>query len=302
MNKGNTGIFYGAGAYLLWGLLPIFWKALHHVPALEILAHRMVWSLVFVVALLALQGHWRWLGATFRNWRVLLTFTLSALLLSLNWFIYIWAVNAGYIVETSLGYFINPLVNVLLGTLFLKERLRPWQAAAIAVALVGVLYLTLHYGALPWIALTLAGSFGVYGLLRKTAPLSSLEGLTLETLLLFVPALAYLLWLAGAGRGVFGHTDLSTMLLLAGSGVATALPLLLFASGARRVTLTLMGILQYIAPTMQFLIGVFVYHESLSSERLIGFSLIWLALAIYTLEGLLRSGRAARLRAIAPKT
>jgi chloramphenicol-sensitive protein RarD len=301
MNKGTTGVFYGAGAYLLWGLLPIFWKALHHVPALEILAHRMVWSLVFVVVLLALQGHWRWLVPTFRNRRILLTFTISALLLSLNWFMYIWAVNSGHIVETSLGYFINPLVNVLLGTLFLKERLRPWQAAAILVALLGVLYLTLRYGALPWIALTLAVSFGVYGLLRKTAPLSSLEGLTLETLLLFVPALLYLLSLAFTGRGAFGHTDLATMLLLAGGGIATALPLLLFAAGARRVTLTLMGILQYIAPTMQFLIGVFVYHEALSRDRLIGFCLIWLALAIYSLEGLLRTGRAARLRAIAPK-
>ena len=297
----NKGIFYGVGAYLLWGLLPIFWKSLHHVPALEILAHRMVWSLAFVVILLAAQGHWRWLMPVLRNGRVLLTFTVSALLLSLNWFIYIWAVNAGHIVETSLGYFINPLLNVLLGMLFLKERLRPGQLAAIIVAVIGVLYLTLHYGSLPWIALTLAGSFGIYGLLRKTAALNSLEGLTLETLVLFPPALAYLVYLELVGSAAFGHISLATTFLLIAGGIATALPLLLFASGARRVTLTLMGILQYIAPTMQFLIGVFLYHEPLDRYRLIGFSLIWLALAIYSLEGVLRSGRAARLRAVAPK-
>lgn len=298
----NKGIFYGVGAYLLWGLLPIFWKSLHDVPALEILSHRMVWSLAFVVVLLAVQGHWRWLVPVLKNGRVLLTFTISALLLSLNWFIYIWAVNAGYIVETSLGYFINPLVNVLLGTLFLKERLRAGQLAAIVVAVIGVLYLTLHYGSLPWIALTLAASFGVYGLLRKTAALNSLEGLTLETLLLFPPALAYLIYLEWVGTAAFGHISLTTTLLLVCGGVATALPLLLFASGARRVTLTLMGILQYIAPTMQLLIGVFLYHELLERERLIGFSLIWLALAIYSLEGILRSGRAAHLRAVASKS
>ncbi|HEX6289520.1 MAG TPA: EamA family transporter RarD [Herpetosiphonaceae bacterium] len=298
----NKGVLYAAGAYILWGLLPIFWKALHHVPALEILAHRMVWSLVFVLALLAVQGHWAWLGVVFQNASVLLAFTTTAVLLSLNWFIYIWAVNAGYIVETSLGYFINPLVNVLLGTLFLKERLRRWQAVAIAVAVSGVLYLTVQYGALPWIALTLAGSFGIYGLLRKTASLNSLEGLTLETLLLFPPALAYLIYLEWAGRGAFAHTDLTTSLLLVASGVATALPLLLFASGARRITLTLTGILQYIAPTMQLLIGVLIYGESLSGDRLIGFCLIWLALAIYSVEGLLRSGRSARLHTIAQKS
>ena len=297
----NKGVFYGVGAYLLWGLLPIFWKSLHDVPALEILAHRMVWSLAFVVVLLAAQGHWRWLMPVLRNGRVLLTFTVSALLLSLNWFIYIWAVNAGYIVETSLGYFINPLLNVLLGTLFLKERLRLGQLAAIVVAVIGVLYLTLQYGSLPWIALTLAGSFGVYGLLRKTATLNSLEGLTLETLVLFPPALAYLVYLELVGSAAFGHVSLTTTLLLIFGGVATALPLLLFASGARRITLTLMGILQYIAPTMQFLIGVFLYHEPLDRYRLIGFSLIWLALVIYSLEGVLRSGRAARLRAVTPK-
>ncbi len=292
----NKGILYAACAYVLWGLLPIYWKALQHVPALEILAHRMVWSLAVVLLLLAYRGRWRWLGVVARDGRVVLTFLTTALLLTLNWFVYIWAVNAGYIVESSLGYFINPLVNVLLGVLFLRERLRPWQGVAIGAALGGVLYLTFDYGRLPWIALALAGSFGLYGLLRKTAALNSLEGLTLETLLLFLPALAYLLYLEAIGSAALGHADAATTALLVCSGMATAAPLLLFAAGARRITLTSLGILQYVAPTLQFLLGVLVYGEPLSSARLFGFCLIWIALLIYTAEGVLRSGRAARLR------
>ena len=290
------GIVYAAGAYILWGLLPLFWKALQGVPALEILAHRVVWCLVVVLLLLAAQRHWRWLSVILRNGHIMLTFTASALLLTANWFVYIWAVNAGHIVEASLGYFINPLVNVVLGVLFLKERLRFWQGVAVAMALCGVLYLTLSYGVVPWIALTLAGSFGIYGLLRKTASLNSLEGLTLETLLLFLPALGYLLYLEWIGTAAFGHTGALTAVLLVCSGVATALPLLLFAAAARRITLTSLGILQYIAPTLQFLLGVLVYHEPLSRARLIGFCLVWLALGLYTMEGMLRGGREAQLQ------
>lgn len=297
----RKGIVYAGGAYVLWGLLPLYWKALQGVPALEILAHRMVWSLVVVLALLAVQRHWRWLWPALSNGRVLLTFLASALLLSVNWFVYIWAVNAGHVVEASLGYFINPLVNVLLGVLFLRERLRLWQGVAIALALGGVLYLTISVGALPWIALTLAGSFGFYGLIRKTATLNSLEGLTLETLLLFVPALVYLLALQSRGQGAFGHTDVFTTLLLIVSGVATATPLLLFAAGARQITLTTLGLLQYIAPTLQFLIGVLVYNEPLTTARLIGFALIWGALLVYTLESVLQGAGAARRRAVVPE-
>lgn len=297
----NKGIFYAAGSYVLWGLLPIFWKALQHVPALEILAHRMVWSLAVVLLLVALQRHWRWLNAAFRSRRTLLTFMSTALLLSVNWFVYIWAVNTGHIVESSLGYFINPLMNVLLGIVFLKERLRLWQGAAIAVALSGVLYLTFNYGQLPWIALTLAVSFGLYGLLRKTAALNSLEGLTLETILLFPPALAYLLYLQWIGSAALGNTDAITAILLVGGGIATAAPLLLFAAGARRITLTSLGILQYIAPTLQFLIGVFLYDEPLTGARLIGFCLIWIALLLYTAEGVLHNGKAVRWRTAASK-
>lgn len=297
----NKGIVNAAGAYVLWGLLPLFWKALDTLPALEILAHRIVWSLCFVILLLAYQRHWGWLRGALRNRRVLLVFLLSALFLTVNWFVYIWGVNSGHVVETSLGYFINPLVNVLLGVLFLKERLRLWQGIAIALALAGVLYLTINYGALPWIALTLAGSFGLYGLLRKTAPLSSLEGLTLETAMLFLPAAGYLFYLQLVGRGALGDVGGESTLLLLVSGVVTATPLLLFAAAARRITLTLLGIMQYIAPTIQFLLGVLVYHEPVSGARLIGFGLIWLALAIYTTEALLHGTRGARLEPVTPE-
>jgi chloramphenicol-sensitive protein RarD len=293
----NKGIIYGLGAYIIWGFLPLFWKALQEVPAIEILSHRMVWSLVFVLILLLLQNKWQWVVTAVRSPRILLTFFTTACILALNWFVYIWAVNAGYIVETSLGYFINPLVNVLLGVIFLSERLRPGQAAAIMLALSGVLYLTYSYGALPWISLTLAFSFGFYGLLRKTASLNSLEGLSLETALLFLPALAYLLYVGVTGQGAFlAYARPATNLLLPLAGVATAMPLLLFAGAARRVTLTTLGILQYTAPTIQFLIGVLVYGESFSRDRMIGFSLIWLALLIYSLEGVVSGRRAVQGR------
>jgi chloramphenicol-sensitive protein RarD len=293
----NKGLLYGAGAYAIWGLLPIYWKALHNVPAVEILSHRIVWALVVAVALVALRrGGWGWLGPALRSPRVLGTFALSAVLLSVNWGIYIWAVNAGHVVETSLGYFINPLVNVLLGVLFLHERLRIGQGVAVAVALAGVLYLTVQLGSPPWIALSLAGSFGLYGLLRKTAALGSLEGLTLETLLMTAPALLYLLWIELRGTGAFLYDGPVTSLLLVGAGAVTALPLLLFASGARRLTLTTMGILQYIAPTLQFILGITLFAEPLTPQRLIGFALVWAALAIYTLEGVSGASRRRELR------
>jgi chloramphenicol-sensitive protein RarD len=291
----KKGMLYALGAYIAWGFLPVFWKSLHEVPAPEILAHRVAWGLVVGVVLASYRIGWGWLGAVLHSRRTLLAFVASASLLSLNWFIYIWAVNAGHIVETSLGYFINPLVNVLLGMLFLRERLRGGQRLAIGVALGGVLYLTFLYGALPWIALALAFSFGCYALLRKMAALESLEGFTLETLLLFPIALAYLLYREVTGGAAFVHAGLSTTLLLACAGLVTAGPLLLFAAGARRISMTTLGILQYIAPSIQLMLGVLVYGESLSAARLVGFCLIWLALAIYTLEGLLFNSGAARL-------
>ena len=290
----KSGVLAAVVAYTLWGILPVYWKALQAVPALEILAHRTVWSLVFVLLLLALRRQWNWVRQARKRPRMLLVFGLTTCLLGANWFTYIWAVNSGHVVDSSLGYFINPLLSVLLGVLFLKERLRPWQGVAIGFALAGVVFLTVAYGAFPWIALTLAGTFGFYGLLRKTAPLGSLEGLTLETALLSIPTVAYLLTLESAGSGAFGHAGLPTSLLLVGAGVVTAFPLLMFAYAARSVSLATVGILQYIAPTLQFLLGVLVYDEPFSPARLIGFAAIWVALAMYSTEGLLQGhGRGA---------
>jgi chloramphenicol-sensitive protein RarD len=258
----------------------------------------MTWSLLFVLLLLIMRRRWAWLKTAVHTPRTLVLFTASALLLSVNWFVYIWGVNAGFIVETSLGYFINPLVSVLMGVFFLGERLRKGQWGAIALAAVGVIYLTVRYGALPWIALTLATTFALYGLIRKTAPLGSLEGLSLETALMFLPALGYLIYLESQGTAAFGHVDGQTTLLLGLAGVATAVPLLFFAAGARRIKLATIGILQYIAPTLQFLIGVLVYHESFSVDRLVGFSLIWLALVIYSAENIWFSRQQPRLRPV----
>ena len=292
----RKGMSYAAVSYVIWGLLPLFWHALKNVPATEILAHRIVWALVVTLLLTAVTGRMPALGAALHNRRVLLTFTLSAVLLTANWFIYIWAVNAGYVVETSLGYFINPLVNVVFGMLFLRERLRPGQMVALGVAFAGVLYLSILYGSPPWIALALAVSFGCYGLLRKTASLGSLEGLTLETIIAALPALVYLLFIGTSGGGAFIRAGLSTTLLLAISGIVTAVPLLLFASGARQITMVLLGILQYIAPTIQFILGITVFGETVTPQRMIGFGLVWLALAIYSLEGGVISRQKARAR------
>lgn len=282
----NKGVLYGILAYGLWGVLPVYWKLIQTVPALEIIAHRMVWSFVFVAAVMTVTRRWQGLRRSLSRRRVAV-YALTAVLLSINWLTYVWAVNHGYIVESSLGYFINPLVNVLLGVVFLRERLRTGQWAAVGLAALGVGYLTVRYGALPWIALTLAFSFALYGLIKKTASLDSIPGFTLETGLMFLPALGYLLYLDLQGRAAFGHLPLPTTLLLAFSGVVTGLPLLLFGSAARRIPLSLLGFLQYLAPTLQFLIGVLVYGEDFSSHRVIGFSLIWLALALYSLEGAL---------------
>lgn len=289
----NKGIIYGLTAYGLWGFLPIYWKFLQGVPATEILAHRMAWSLVFVAALLAVRQRWAWVKPAVQNRRTVLIYLFASLFLALNWGVYIWAVNNDFIIETSLGYFINPLINVLFGFLFFGERLRPGQLAAVAVAACGVLYLTISYGSLPWIALTLAFSFGIYGVLKKKAPLNSLEGFSLETALLFLPAVGYLLYLEFQGVGSFGHATFSTNTLLALTGIATAVPLLFFAAAARRATLTALGIMQYIAPTIQFLLGVFVYAEPFNQRQLIGFVLIWAALFIYTAESFIHNRQPA---------
>jgi chloramphenicol-sensitive protein RarD len=293
----RNGTLAALPAYTLWGILPIYWKLVERAPASEILSHRAVWALVIVVILLSVQRQWGWVGRIARKPAILLPFITTTLLLAANWFIYLWANNNGHIVEVSLGYFINPLFSVLLGVLFLRERMRPGQWAAIGLAFAGVIYLTISYGHLPWIALSLALTFGFYGLMRKTAPLGSVEGLTIETGLMFLPALIYLGYLAAHGTGTFGSAGLPTSLLLAGAGLATAIPLILFAKGARAVPLSTLGVLQYIAPTLQFLVGVVIFREGFSQSQTIGFTIVWTALLLYWLEGLV-----TRRRQVAPAT
>jgi chloramphenicol-sensitive protein RarD len=263
------------------------------MPALEVVLHRSVWSLVFLLAVLAWQGRWEWLRELVRQPRRLGKFTLSALLLSGNWLVYVYAVQTGQVVEASLGYFINPLVSVMLGVLVLRERLRPVQWAAVALAAGGVCWLTWQTGRLPWIALVLAASFGLYGLMRKTASLGALEGLAIETLLLapvVVPALAWWTWSHG---GALAQGDLALDGWLLFSGPLTAVPLLLFAAGARRLPLSTVGLLQYLAPTIQLLLGVWAFHEPFGASRLVGFAFIWSALALISAEAL-REGQRRR--------
>ena len=266
-------------------MFPVYFKALQAVPPLEMMAHRIAWSLGFVALVLAARHRWAWLGPALADRRLLLGCAASAGLIALNWFLYIWAVVNARVVEASLGYFINPLVNVLLGAVVLKETLRRGQWLAVAVAGAGVTWLTWLAGALPWIALALAGTFGLYGLLRKTAPLGALEGLAMETLLLGPLAIAGLAWLAWQGQSAFVAAPGWTQALVVASGPITAIPLLLFAAGARRIPLSLLGILQYIGPTLQLLVGVWLFGEPFEAARLAGFALIWAALALYSAEG-----------------
>jgi chloramphenicol-sensitive protein RarD len=284
----STGILSATLAFLCWGLFPLYFHALGTIPPTQILAHRMLWSLLFLLIVLLVRRQWGWLQLV-RQPRVFFSFVASALLLSVNWLIYIWAVNNGHVLESSLGYFINPLVNIMLGYLLLKERLRPAQWMAIGVAALGVAWLAWQAGTVPWIALSLALSFGGYGLLRKTAALGALEGLSFETMVLFPLAAGYVIWLTMHGQNAFINTDSDGMrLLLIAAGPITAIPLLLFASGARRIPLSVLGLLQYLSPTLQFLLGVWLFHEAFSADRLIGFALIWIALALFAIEGLLR--------------
>jgi chloramphenicol-sensitive protein RarD len=287
----NKGIIPAASAYILWGFLPLYFKFVHDVPALETVAHRVIWSVLLLVAILALRRNFGAFRASL-NRRTVLIFSASAALLAVNWLVYVYAVTSGFVVETSLGYFINPLVNVLLGTIIFHERLRLTQWIPIGLAALGVAYLTFSLGSLPWIALALAFTFGLYGLVKKVAPLGSLYGLTLETSLLFIPASAYLIYDEITGAAYFGHAGIATTALLLLLGAVTAVPLLLFARGARQVPMTTLGLLQYIAPTLQFLTGVFLYGEPVTTERLVGFGIIWTALAIYSVESILNYRRA----------
>jgi chloramphenicol-sensitive protein RarD len=281
----NKGILYALGAYIMWGLFPIYWKWLQAVPALQVIGHRIVWSFVLLVVVIIGTRQWKKFRATL-TLRILGIYFVAGLLLSVNWLIYVWGVNSGHIVETSLGYFINPLLSVLLGMIFLGERLRPAQWFAIGLAAFGVIYLTWTHGSLPWIALSLAFTFGFYGLVKKVAPLGSLYGLTLETGLMFLPALGYLIFAESTGQAAFGHIGNVSILLLVGAGVVTTIPLLMFASAARRIPLTMIGVMQYIAPTLQFLLGVLIYKEQFATSKLIGFGMVWIALIVFWTEGL----------------
>lgn len=282
----KKGVFYALGAYTLWGLFPIYWKWLQDVPAIQVIGHRIGWSFIMLMMVILATGQWKKIRLVLTR-RVLGIYLISGLLLSANWLIYVWGVNAGHIVDASLGYFINPLFSVLLGVIFLRERLRLSQWIPIGLAAIGVIYLTWMYGSLPWIALSLAFTFGLYGLVKKAAPLGSLYGLTLETGLVFLPAFGYLIFAESTGQGAFGHSGSISALLMVGSGVVTIVPLLMFASAARRIPLTMVGIMQYVAPTLQFLIGVLIYKEPFTSSRLIGFSMVWLALIIFWVEGVI---------------
>ena len=251
----------------------------------------MVWSFLLVLLVVWAGKDWWTIIQTLLNPQVVAIYFLAALLLALNWLVYIWAVNSGYIVDASLGYFINPLVSVLLGVIFLKERLRPWQWVSVGLAGLGVLYLALSYGAAPWIGLTLAFSFGFYGFIRKKTRLRSLFGFTLETGFMFLPALVYILIQEFNGTGFFVQGSVSQTILLVLTGVFTAVPLVLFGAAAERIKLSTLGFIQYIAPTLQLLIGILIYGEVFTLDRLIGFGIIWIALAVFSVEGVLEGGR-----------
>jgi chloramphenicol-sensitive protein RarD len=282
----NKGILYGIGAYVFWGFFPIYWKLLHHVPAIQLIGHRIAWSFLLLVAVLLFTKQWSEFRALV-NFKILRIYTIAAILISVNWLVYVWAVNANFIVETSLGYFINPLISVLLGVIFLKERLRIAQWVPVILAALGVSYLTYVYGRLPYIALTLAFSFGLYGLVKKLSPLGSLYGLTIETGILFIPSIGYLVFAEVNRAAAFLHTGITSDLLLIGAGLVTTVPMLMFASAARSIPLWVVGLLQYIAPTLQFLIGVFIYKEPFSHNQLIGFGVVWVALVIFLVENYL---------------
>jgi chloramphenicol-sensitive protein RarD len=280
----NKGIWNGIAAYALWGFFPIYWKLLHQVPALQLLGHRIGWSFIWLTAYILLTRQWREFRSAALTSRTFGIYSIAAVLLSFNWLIYVWGVNAGFIVETSLGYFINPLLSVLLGVIFLRERLRPLQWIPVILAASGVIYLTVAYGRPPWIALSLAFTFGFYGFVKKLAPLGSLYGLTLETGIVFPFALIYLVFVGFNGTGAFMQAGARVDALLIGAGVVTTIPLLMFASAAKQIPLTIIGLLQYIAPTLQFLIGIFVYREPFDRSHLIGFGIVWIALVIFAVE------------------
>lgn len=279
-----SGVVCASSAFLIWGLSPIYWKVLHNIPAFEIIMHRVIWSFLFLLIILVFHRHWNEFTAVIKKPQTILILLLTTVLLGFNWFIYIWAVNNEHILQASLGYFINPLINVLLGMIFLRERFRRLQTVSLVLAGIAVLYLTFYYGEFPWIALSLAFAFGFYGLIRKVAPVGSLVGLFIEMLFLSGPALAYILFLNSKGIGALFHISTKIDLFLMGTAFLTAFPLLLFTLGTRRLNLSTVGFLQYIAPSCMFLLGVFLYNEPISIAQIFAFVLIWTALFIYSTD------------------
>lgn len=279
----RKGFWYALGAYFAWGLLPIYWKLLSKVDAIQLIGHRIVWSFCMLFFVIVFTKQLSKLKTAILDKKTVLIYVLAAVLIAINWYVYVWAVNSNYIIETSLGYFINPLISVAFGVLFFRERLKSFQWVSLSFALIGVIYLTVVYGKLPWIALTLAISFGFYGLVKKIAPLGALFGLTVETGILFIPALIMLIFFETSGHGYFLHDSLQTNILLIGAGLVTSAPLVFFASAAQEIPLAMVGIMQYIAPTLQFLLGVFVFHESFNITRLIGFIFVWMGLLLFML-------------------
>jgi len=284
IDDNTAGVFYGSSAFILWGLLPLYWKLLEAVPAIEILAHRVFWSFVVVTLVVVLTGGWKTLLLSLANRKKLLLIFSCGFIISLNWFTYIYAVNSGFVIEASMGYYINPLVVVLLGVTVFREKLGRWQLTALLLATAGVLLITLQYGRIPWIALLLAGTFAAYGLIKKIIRLDPVSGLVLETFIVMPIALLYIVSLERSGTGALGTMPLFTVFILAGTGIITAAPLFFYARGIEKTTFSMMGFLQYIAPTINLLLGIFVFREYFSLIHLISFCFIWVALIIFTLS------------------
>ncbi|WP_053925058.1 EamA family transporter RarD [Streptomyces chattanoogensis] len=289
----RTGLAFGLAAYTMWGLLPLYWHLLDAAAPSEILAHRMMWSLPVAVIILAVLRRWSWIPPLLRQPRRLGLVLVCALVISVNWFLYIWAVNAGHVLEASLGYFINPLVSIAFGVLVLRERLRPLQWTAVGIGTLAVVVMTVAYGKVPWIALILALSFATYGLVKKGIKLDGIEGFSAETAMQLLPALGFLIYLGARGESSFVTGGPGQALLLAGCGIATAVPLICFGAAAMRLPLVTIGMMQYLAPTFQFVLGLTVFHEEMPPERWAGFALVWLALCVLTWDAL-RTARRAR--------
>ncbi|MCD4720566.1 MAG: EamA family transporter RarD [Desulfobacula sp.] len=285
-NESISGLLAGGSAFLIWGLVPIYWKVLSHVPVLETITHRIVWSFIFLLPVIYLQGQWKIFINTFKSFRTIKWLFVTTLLVASNWFLFIWSVNNDMILQASLGYYINPLVNVLFGIVFLQERLRKFQILAVMIAATGVLYLTWQYGSFPYIAIILAVTFGLYGLIRKKLNLNPAVGLAVETLILTIPGLVYLVWLERTGPAAFLHADYITNIFLICTALVTALPLLLFNIGVKRLRLATVGFLQYLGPSLMFILAVFAYGEPLSVHQLIAFIFIWAALVVYTMDSI----------------